>query len=107
MILISVVSDNDTNILPIFYEFSEQINTHYIIFNKTNKDTLETTRLLQGQNLFRKNNNYKYKLITLKTDFYNNEEINETIKQILLEIQRTNEVNVLFNTTGIVSFFHI
>ena len=96
MILVSLMGDFDSSILPIFYEFKEQISHHILIHDDGKHDIDKTNRIIQSQHIFKKLYNYSYGITSLKIDEDSVESILKVFNSIL-EISK--KQTILFNGT--------
>ncbi len=72
MTLVSILGDFHSSILPISYEFKEDMVKHIIVYDDAKCDELEVNRIIKGQEAFfntlPQNCKFKHETITLKID---------------------------------------
>jgi len=57
MILVSIIGDYSSSVLPVFYEFKDKIDEHIVIYDKSKKDTNFALELIKGtKNIIKKYN---------------------------------------------------
>jgi len=52
MILVSILGDFHSSILPIFFEFKDKIKTHILIYDDSKYDQEQFNKIMKGQNYF-------------------------------------------------------
>jgi len=101
MILISILGDFHSSILPMFFEFKERLAHHIILHDDSNHDTNETKKLIKAQENFIKQYkddkgiNYKLSTIIVHEDDYNS--INQAYKKIIKKAKTPQDIYL--NTT--------
>jgi len=72
MVLVSILGDFHSSILPIFYNFKDDITKHILIHDDFKRDVTKAKELLQGLERFKQKYNYTFELIeyTLDEDSY-------------------------------------
>jgi len=68
MILVSIVGDFYSSILPVFYEFKDKIKTHIIVHDDYKNDELATQKIIRGTLSFIKENKLDIKSFIIKMD---------------------------------------
>lgn len=72
MILVSILGDFHSSILPITYEFKEKISKHIIVYDDANGDVKQAKRILKGQKEFlatlSKESKDRYDIETIQID---------------------------------------
>ena len=103
MVLVSILGDFHSSILPIFYEFKEQIAKHILIYDDSEHDTKQLKKILKGQDFFLANYetqdgrklNFEILPIKVKEDSF--ESIQECYKEIIQ--QSKDPKNIFLNST--------
>ena len=78
MILISVIGDFYSSVLPIFYEFKDEISVHIIIHDDYKNDTLSAQKIINGTLAYIKKNQLDIDSFVIKID----EDSLEAIKRV-------------------------
>ena len=68
MVLVSIVGDFYSSVLPIFYEYKEQITKHIILYDDYKNDTLSARKIINGTTAFIKQKRLKIKTYSIKID---------------------------------------
>jgi len=68
MVLVSVIGDFYSSILPIFYEFKDKITTHIIVHDDFRSDEIFTQKIVNGTLKFIRENNLNIKSYVIKMD---------------------------------------
>jgi hypothetical protein len=68
MILISIVGDFYSSILPLFYEFHTQLNHHIIVYDDARSDEIKANKIAKGTRRFCEKNNLPIRTTMLKID---------------------------------------
>ena len=101
MILVSILGDFHSSILPITYEFKEKITKHIIVYDDAKQEIKESWRMIRGQKAFHdslpKNSSFDYELVTMKIDEDSYESIQECFHRIKKLIEDPKELYL--NTT--------
>jgi hypothetical protein len=103
MILVSILGDFHSSILPVFYDFKEQITKHILIYDDSKYDIRQLSKILKGQEFFLSNyethdgRNLNFEIIPIKVK----EDSFESIQQCYNEIiQHSKEPkNIFLNST--------
>ncbi|MFW2525407.1 hypothetical protein ACN5O8_06740 [Aliarcobacter butzleri] len=103
MVLVSILGDFHSSILPIFYKFKEQIAKHILIYDDSEHDTKQLKKILKGQDFFLANYetqdgrklNFEILPIKVKEDSF--ESIQECYKEIIQ--QSKDPKNIFLNST--------
>ena len=82
MTLVSIVGDFYSSVLPIFYEFSQKIDTHIVVCDDFKTDTINGKKIYNGTTNFIKNNNLNIKNHFVVIDEDSLESIDKLIKEI-------------------------
>lgn len=102
MVLVSILGDFHSSILPIFYKFKEQIAKHILIYDDSEHDTKQLKKILKGQDFFLANYetqdgrklNFEILPIKVKEDSF--ESIQECYKEIIQ--QSKDPKNIFLNS---------
>ena len=97
MILVSILGDFHSSILPIYYRFRNNINRHIIIYDDLKSDKQEAQNLIKGIKTFNKKYNIKIKTYIHCIDEDSYEAITKTIDFIKDHLKKKQEVYI--NTT--------
>jgi len=101
VILVSILGDFHSSILPITYEFKEKISKHIIVYDDSHMDTRNSWRILRGQKAFvgslSLHSKEKYEILTMQIDEDSYESIDGCFNRILTMVTDTN--NIYLNTT--------
>jgi len=101
MILVSILGDFHSSILPISYEFKEKISKHIIVYDDAGHDLKKSWRILRGQKAFMESlslkSSEKYQLVTMQIDEDSYESINECSERIVSMVSSPEEIYL--NTT--------
>lgn len=100
MILISIVGDFYSSILPVFFEFKDEIKKHIIVYESGNEKNFQ--RVLNGQNNFLQQSHNKYELITLEIDKFSSDKVNQCFAKI--QSHKSNSQQIFLNATDSISF---
>jgi len=57
MVLVSIIGDFYSSILPLFYEYKDKITQHVIIYDDFKNDTITARKIINGTCRFIENNN--------------------------------------------------
>jgi len=68
MVLVSIVGDFYSSVLPIFYEYKEQLTKHIILYDDYKNDTLSARKIINGTTTFIKQKRLKIKTYSIKID---------------------------------------
>jgi len=69
MVLVSILGDFHSSIVPISYAFSEEITKHIIVYDDSHGDMREATRIIRGQKAFlEKESGVNYTLVPMVID---------------------------------------
>jgi len=68
MVLVSVVGDFYSSILPIYYEFHKEITTHLIVHDDFRSDAVFTQKIVNGTLAFNRENSLNIKTFIIKMD---------------------------------------
>ena len=68
MILVSVVGDFHSSILPVFYNFKDEISKHVLIYDDAKRDVLNAKGINKGITKFIKKNNLNILELNYKLD---------------------------------------
>lgn len=101
MTLISIVGDFHSSILPITYEFKEEIDRHVIVYDNASREIAEIKRLIAGQqaylNSFPSDSRVHYDIHTMQIDEDSYESIHQCFERIL--VMEENAEALYLNTT--------
>ena len=93
MTLISIIGDFHSSILPISYEFREQMGTHIIVYDNARCNVKNAERLVQGQKAYLKcSANCDYRVLAYGIDGDSYENIMECLEYILAEAKLVDDV---------------
>ncbi len=68
MILVSIVGDFYSSVLPLFYEFKNKISTHIIIHDDCRSDVIAAKKIINGTSAFIKKQKLNIKSFVIKID---------------------------------------
>jgi hypothetical protein len=97
MILVSILGDFHSSILPIFYNFKDKINTHVLINDDSKKDMQNAKNISKGIHKFIKKNNYSFLELNYKLDEDSKDALDRCAKYILA--LTSNPRDIYINTT--------
>lgn len=97
MILVSILGDFHSSVLPISYAFKDMIDKHVIIYDDAKKDVAKSKSIVAGQKAFLAKNKANYELITMQIDEDNYDSICERFERIKKMTADPNEIYI--NTT--------
>ncbi len=101
MILVSILGDFHSSILPISYEFKEKMHKHIIVYDDSGHDVRESWRILRGQNDFMKaystHSKDKYEVLSIQVQEDSYESINECFERI--KEMTSNPKDIYLNAT--------
>lgn len=83
MLLVSMVGDFDSNILPLFFHHVEAIKVHVLLFDKRRSDRLHAIELHRGMTWFCEHYRYQPKFHTISYDEDNMQSIRAAFERIL------------------------
>lgn len=106
MTLISILGDFHSSILPISYEFKEEISKHIIVYDDAGHDVKKSWRILRGQKAFMESlashSRNKYEIVTMQIDEDNYESIRGCFERILTMVSSPEDI-YLNSTDGLSS----
>ena len=82
MVLVSLVGDFYSSIIPVFYHYKNQITKHIIIYNEHKNDKVIARKLINGSEVFNEHHHLNIETIDLKIDEDSQEAIDRAIKTI-------------------------
>ena len=82
MILVSILGDFHSSILPIFYNFKDKISKHVLIHDDSKKDIQNAKNISKGIKKFIQKNNYLFLELNYKLD-------EDSMKAILPQLVKT------------------
>jgi hypothetical protein len=82
MVLVSLLGDFDSSILPVFYEYKRQITTHVLVHGKHERDIKIADRITRGLNAVRSKYRLKCTLKEIATDAENMKSIMTLVGEI-------------------------
>ncbi len=98
MVLVSILGDFHSSILPIFFEFKDKIKKHIIIYDDNRYEEKQLNKILKGQEVFLENNeNIDFEIKTIKIDEDNYDSILDAYDLIVKS--DSNMQNIYLNTT--------
>lgn len=103
MILISILGDFHSSIIPIFFEMKDKIKKHIIIHDDSKYDTKNVKKIINGEKEISKMFNLDFEIITLKIDEDNYEQIINCYTKIIKYSQRDYSSIYLNGTDGLSS----
>ena len=62
MVLVSILDDFDSSILPVFYNFKDEITKHLLVHDDSKRDRRKAKEIQKGLKVFRSKYGYRYKL---------------------------------------------
>ena len=89
MVLVSILGDFHSSILPIFYEFKEKITKHILIHDDSEHDIKQLAKILKGQEFFLTNyetqngRNLEFEILPIKVKEDSFESIQQCYKEII------------------------
>jgi len=108
MVLVSIIGDYSSSVLPIFYEFKNNINKHIVIYDKSKKDTNFALDLIAGTKNIIKKYNLNIKTIIQVIDEDSLDRLNK-LADFILETSKNKKLYInitdgLANIATILSF---
>ena len=99
MVLVSILGDFHSSILPIFFEFKDKIQKHVIVYDDSVYNQNQLSKLIDGQNHYFEYNDLsiKFELIAIKINEDDYESILNAYDCIIQSTQ--NPENIYLNTT--------
>ena len=82
MVLVSLVGDFYSSVIPVFYHYKNQITKHIIVYNEHKNDTIVAKKLISGSSVFNEHHKLNIETIDLKIDEDSFEAIESAIKKI-------------------------
>lgn len=98
MVLVSMIGDFDSSILPIFFEFKDKLTHHVLIHDKNKCDTSKVQKLLDAQEQFKEHYEYTYEIISIALDEDNYTSIIEAFTKVSY-VADYDMNNIYFNGT--------
>ena len=97
MVLVSIVGDFHSSVLPIFYEFKEKITKHILVYDDFKNDVQRAKEIKKGIETFKKQHSYAFETLHYKLD----EDSLESLQKcaIYLLSHSLNPKNLYINTT--------
>ena len=108
MVLVSILGDFHSSILPIFYEFKEKITKHILIHDDSEHDIKQLAKILKGQEFFLTNcetqngRNLEFEILPIKVKEDSFESIQQCYKEIIKHSQNPKDI-FLNSTDGLTS----
>jgi hypothetical protein len=68
MVLVSILGDFDSSIIPVFYQMRNKITKHIVIYDDFKCDEKEANRIIEGLNRFKEKYNFQFEQISYKVD---------------------------------------
>ena len=97
MILVSIVGDFYSSVLPIFYEFKDRIHTHIIIYDDFKNDVVHAGKIINGTLDFAKKHSLNIQSYAVKMDEDSFEAIHKLVK--IIDTYVTNDEELIINIT--------
>ena len=97
MILVSFLGDFDSNILPLFFHYSEDIRVHILVTDKRRSEQKHAKKIQMGLKRFCEHLDINVKLLSMGYDEDNIENINTVFDRITNTLQENEKL--LLNTT--------
>ncbi len=97
MVLVSIVGDFYSSVLPIFYEYKEKITKHIIIHDDFKNDEVHARKIINGTCRFIEKNNLDIKSFVIKLDEDSYKAIRQVADLLRGHIADSNEL--LINVT--------
>nr|WP_321265930.1 DUF1887 family CARF protein [uncultured Sulfurimonas sp.] len=97
MVLVSIVGDFDSSVLPIVYEFKDDISKHILIYDDFKYDVIKAQNIKKGLSRFKKKYNYDFELKEYKIDEDSLQNISDASEFLLLECKDASDIFI--NTT--------
>lgn len=96
MILISILGNFHSSILPIFYNFKDQLTHHVIVYDDSKHDRENAQKIIEAQKKFRDNypntGKYDYEILPIKINEDSHQSIMNCFNQIKSISTNTNEI---------------
>jgi len=97
MVLVSIIGDFHSSVLPIFYNFKDKITTHLLVNDDSKKDIQNAKSIRNGIKKFIKKNHYSFLELNYKLDEDSKEALDRCAKYILS--LTSNPKDIYINTT--------
>lgn len=101
MVLVSVLGDFHSSILPVFYNFKEKLTHHIILHDDSRYDKTHASKIIDAQKdfitLYKNDTNINYKLINISIDEDSYDDILLAYEKIIK--QRKNPQDIYLNST--------
>ena len=97
MVLVSIIGDFHSSILPVFYNFKDEIKKHVLVYDDSKRDILSAKGVNKGIKRFIKKNNLDILELNYKLDEDSMESLERCAKYILSLSKNTTEIYI--NTT--------
>jgi len=97
MILVSVLGDFHSSILPMFYDFKDNIKRHILIYDDFKRDVNRAKEIQKGLQEFKKKYNFSFKLDEYVVDEDSQEKLDLCAKFILSKTKKPQDLYI--NTT--------
>ena len=103
MVLVSILGDFDSSIVPVFFEMKDKLSKHIIIYDDAKYDGENLKRVLKGQEKISSLYNLEFEIITLKIDEDSYDDVIGCYNAIIKHSKREYEKIYLNGTDGLVS----
>lgn len=100
MVLVSLVGDFSSSIVPIFYEFRHDLHNHVLVYDHNKRDTNMVYRLLEAQKTFIESNNMECAVSSISMNEDSLEDLHRVAEEVL-EFTDTHHLILLNGTDGL------
>ena len=97
MVLVSIVGNFHSSILPMFYEFKDDITKHILVYDDYKKDVESAKNIQKGLKTYKKKKAYAFELLEYKLDEDSLASLKECAKFLLSQTEYSK--NIFINTT--------
>jgi len=97
MILVSILGDFSSSILPLFYNFKDKTTKHILVYDDFKRDVTKAKEIAKGLERFKQKYSYNFELIEYTLDEDSSDEINKCSEFIASQTKNQNDIYI--NTT--------
>ena len=97
MVLVSIVGDFDSSILPIIYEYKKKLSKHILLYDDFNRDVSRAKNIKRGIKKFKKSYGYSFETLEYRVDEDSLEALKECASFLLT--QAPSPQKLFINTT--------
>ena len=97
MVLVSIVGDFHSSILPMFYEFKDDITKHVLVYDSFKNDVKNAKNIQKGLKAYKKSKSYDFELLEYKLDEDSLVSLKNCAKYLLSQTEYSK--NLFINTT--------